>query len=314
MVYVNEIYNGNVNLTEENRTAINAYVNTIKENASYLKGNRGMVKNQLGLANDLLENKTNDNLVNYYLIKSNEALEIRSNKIDTTISAIDSIISILESNLSPNSCYYQNNLSGAYENMISNLSNTSTDENTKLAKNIAESIDFLPSINNTQSGNDTELQKDSNEQRSIPGNQNTINNTPITNQNESKNLRLNNPSNTSYDQNYNNQKTQNTQEITANPSVLTDNSNNIHNSMTPSERARMRRRMAQNRRAYDNVARNQSTNQENLTPQTAIPNTPNNLVENIPDNKNKTQATSAQNEHGRATRVPYKVESTSFVE
>ena len=33
MIYVNEIYSGNVNLTDENRKAINAYVNIIKENA-----------------------------------------------------------------------------------------------------------------------------------------------------------------------------------------------------------------------------------------------------------------------------------------
>ena len=35
MIYVNEIYSGNVNLSEDNRKSINAYVNIIKENVKY---------------------------------------------------------------------------------------------------------------------------------------------------------------------------------------------------------------------------------------------------------------------------------------
>ena len=106
MIYVNEIYNNRVNLSDENRTAINAYVNIIKENASFLNGNRGMVRNQLTLANDLMVNNSNNNLVNYYMIKSGETLENRSSKIDSTISAIESIINIIEENLDPSSIYY----------------------------------------------------------------------------------------------------------------------------------------------------------------------------------------------------------------
>ena len=66
MVYVNEIYNGNVNLTEDSRKAINAYVNVIKENASFLNGNRGMVKNQLDMASNLISKQNQDNIINYY--------------------------------------------------------------------------------------------------------------------------------------------------------------------------------------------------------------------------------------------------------
>lgn len=144
MIYVNEIYSGNVNLSEENKKSINAYVNIIKENASFLNGNRGMVKNQLGMASDLINNKTEDTKVNYYIIKSGEALEIRSNKIDSTISAIDSIISILEQNLTSSSCYYQNNLTSSYQQMISNMeNNVANSENDIVAKNIAESINLI---------------------------------------------------------------------------------------------------------------------------------------------------------------------------
>lgn len=164
MIYVNEIYNGNVTLSEENKTAINAYVNVIKENASFLNGNRGMVKNQLSLANDLVSSESNSNLINYYIIKSGEALETRSNKIDSSISAIDSIINILETNLSPSSSYYQSKLSTTYENLIKNISDKSdneTNENKELAKKIADSLGICLSDtsenetnNNTQTNNE----------------------------------------------------------------------------------------------------------------------------------------------------------------
>lgn len=121
MIYVNEIYNGNVELSEENKLAINAYVNVIKENTSFLRGNRGMVKNQLKLASDLNKSGENDRLIGYYMIKSKEALEVRSNKLDSAISAIDSIIDILESNLTEKSPYYNKNLSSSYQNLVQSI-------------------------------------------------------------------------------------------------------------------------------------------------------------------------------------------------
>lgn len=144
MIYVNEIYNGNVALSNENKLAINAYVNVIKENTSFLNGNRGMVKNQLGLASDLLHSEENDNLVNYYIIKSGEALETRANKIDSTISAIDSIINIIESNLSTKSNYYNTNLNSSYTNIFDYQTNNATiteqSTNQEIASTIAGSL------------------------------------------------------------------------------------------------------------------------------------------------------------------------------
>lgn len=164
MIYANEIQNGNVNLTQEDKTAINAYVNVIKENASFLKGNKGIVKNQLNLASDLINNNTSENLVNYYIIKSGEALEIRSNKIDSTISAIDSIINIIEQNLTDKSTYYQTNLSETYNNLINNTANNlSEDENTKLAKSITESLSLKQKSNTTNQENNN-LETNENDQ------------------------------------------------------------------------------------------------------------------------------------------------------
>lgn len=158
LIYVNEIYNNRVNLSEENRVAINAYVNVIKENASYLSGNRGMVKNQLTLANDLKNSKSNDNLVNYYMIKSGEALETRASKIDATISAIDSITKIIENNLDASSVYYNSSLSNVYEDIIGNLQNSNansntTNENKELAQNICNSLELCKNCETSQNKN-----------------------------------------------------------------------------------------------------------------------------------------------------------------
>lgn len=159
MIYVNEIYNGNVTLSEENKTAINAYVNVIKENTSFLNGNRGMVKNQLKLATDLVEDGKNENLVNYYIIKSGEALENRASKLDSTISAIDSITKIIEDNLSSTSTYYNTKLSDTYQNIISNINSNSNTQinanssNKEIADSISNSLNFLGG-NKTQSSNE----------------------------------------------------------------------------------------------------------------------------------------------------------------
>lgn len=176
MIYVNEIYNGNVELSEENKVAINAYVNVIKENTSYLNGNRGMVKNQLSLASDLVSSEQNENLVNYYIIKSGEALETRSNKFDSTIEAIDSIIDIIENNLTNSSCFYQSNLSDTYQNIISNMTSENTSDieitkdssNQEIASSIANSLNLTknltitnsetPEIDNNTTENNNQLQ------------------------------------------------------------------------------------------------------------------------------------------------------------
>lgn len=194
MIYVNEIYNNNVNLTENDKVAINAYVNVIKENTSFLNGNRGMVKNQLSLASDLVTNENNDNLVNYYIIKSGEALETRANKIDSSIKAINSIIEIIEANLTTSSNYYKSNLSSTYENLLNNFNtNTSSKEITKdstnkeIAESIANSLGFCnptASTENKTTDNktDTNQTNNNNQVATLPAKDpRPIANTPINN-------------------------------------------------------------------------------------------------------------------------------------
>ncbi len=341
MIYVNEIYNGNVSLTDENRKSINAYVNIIKENASFLNGNRGMVKNQLGMASNLIEKQSNDDIVNYYIIKSGEALEIRSNKIESSISAIDSIISILEQNLTPSSCYYQNNLSSSYQNMVSKLeTNQASSENEILAKNIAESIDMLDSTKTQESSQITQ-QATSKTRTNSNNYQNTRKTTVQNNQSQTKinnrdcidcdktttqnNNNLNN--NNTNNQNNNlqtlelreetnnlntNTTTRNTTNKTQNSSNYSRNSLNnedFNNNSTNTTNNNYNRTISRNRRNRLNrtnqTPANPTMNIDTLTPNNNTNNSQNNLSRN--ETISQRQSSANNNDINRATRVPYRV-------
>lgn len=318
MIYVNEIYNGNVNLTDENRKAINAYVNVIKENASFLNGNRGMVKNQLGIASNLLETESNSDIVNYYIIKSGEALEIRSNKIDSTISSIESIISILEQNLTPASCYYQNTLTTTYDNMLNRFSSQTeiSNDNTNLAKSIAESINMVTPSKVTTNNTVTDSSTNANNTNSTRNN-NLINNNYI-NQNTRNNL---NNSITTLEE-----KTQNTDKVIENQPNIGQNAENLNN-LTPSQRARLRRQERLNRQRNNNTNPNAQDNlnktnnyissepkkdtgrtmradRSNTQNQTNIGTLSNINNQNNITNTNSNNATPTH-KHNKAIRVPY---------
>lgn len=329
MVYVNEIYNGNINLTEENRKAINAYVNIIKENTSFLNGNRGMVKNQLGMASNLINNESEDNIINYYIIKSGEALEIRSNKIESSISAIDSIISILEQNLSPNSCYYQNNLTTSYQDMISKISNgISNNENEILAKNIAESINMIDNnSSNTIQRKTYPLTKNYNNQTKTKStiNNNCIDCDKITNNNSQQDNSLNNQNNniqtlenieenkTKTITNNFNQTTNKTQ-ISSNSSEILNKNETLNNSQLNNDTIKRTRRTRQRMNRLNNDSTNQmnpTLNSDDLSTKT---NTNNIKLNNSTNTYNPYRQNSTTNDNlNRATRLPYRV-STNNVE
>lgn len=319
MVYINEIYSGNVNLTDESRRAINAYVNVIKENASFLNGNRGMVKNQLNMASNLINSQNNDNIINYYIIKSGEALEIRSNKIDSTISAIDSIISILELNLTPSSCYYQNSLTTSYENMLSNLNNSnSSDENTLLAKNIAESINLLDTgtenqienskINTTNPNittnnlNSTTNNLNNNTRTSNPIH-NTISQQTQTRNNNNNNL---NKQSNNLQQNQKNENQIQTLEEHEN-NVINQQNNNLNNRdfsrQTPSQRTRTRRITRNNEHNNYNPTMNPGSLNKTISTENNTQDTSGQIT------RNKNTNNSEQTISHKATRVPYKISS-----
>ncbi len=279
MIYVNEIYNNNVNLTEENKIAINAYVNVIKENTSYLKGNRGMVKNQLKLASNLVSSEQNENLVNYYIIKSGEALETRVNKLNSTIEAIDSIINIIENNLTNNSSYYKTNLSNTYNNILSNLSTnksnpselTKDSSNVDVAKSIADSLNFT-NLNNTSINTQTNL-----------NNINQPNKLPSTNNNTINEIVPHQTTNsTNQSQNITSQNTNNSLNNTVNQqNELNENrdNKNIQNNLNNKTIKRRHNRRSRNMSNLNNT--NQNTNNNDATNTNLLGN--NNIQSNMPN-------------------------------
>lgn len=107
LLYLNEIYSGNVAFESADLLSINVYLNIIKDNSTYLSSYSGMLKNQINQATALLEEQENVNLINAYLIKAVETLQVRCAKIDTSVLAMSSIIDIIKCNLIND--YYNNN-------------------------------------------------------------------------------------------------------------------------------------------------------------------------------------------------------------
>lgn len=333
MIYVNEIFGGNVTLNDENRKAINAYVNIIKENTSFLNGNRGMVKNQLGIANNLISNQSDDSLINYYIIKSGEALETRSSKFDSTISAIDSIISILEQNLSPGSCYYQNNLTSAYENMMNKVNNTTLNtEDETLAKNIVDSINLISPENNittnktrttypltknitnsksTKNSSDC-IDCDKNTSQINTNQNNNVINKSISN-NQPKTLeyndldRINDEMNTNKTTLKSNISKRNTEDNLTNQNNSNYNNNYLHKR---SSRARVRK---QNQINNESTVTNPTLNTDKISDHNnTILNKENTRSTVIKNSNRNTRNTFNNDNHNRATRVPYKVSTDNF--
>lgn len=278
MIYVNEIYNGNVNISNDDKLAINAYVNVIKENTSFLNGNRGMVKNQLSLASDLASSESNENLINYYIIKSGEALETRANKLDSTISAIDSIIKIIENNLTSSSAYYQTNLSNTYETLTSNFKSSNSIEeitelstNQEIANKIACTLDFCEDTKTkSNSSNVEENTNNSTSTKTIqPSQDHTVsenlnntnkNNTPAISNKQTKDIRnlnqIQNKRRPSNQQNTTQESTQNTQ----NENNITNDSNDLNNNQNQTNKRRQFPRISRRRIQPNKELTNQTNN------------------------------------------------------
>lgn len=99
LLYLNEIYSGNVAFESADLLSINVYLNILKDNSNYLNSYNGMLKNQINQAITLFESQENVNLINAYLIKAVETLQVRCAKIDTSVLAMSSIKDIIKCNL-----------------------------------------------------------------------------------------------------------------------------------------------------------------------------------------------------------------------
>ena len=131
LLYLNEVYSGNTSLNEENILSINVYMNILKDNSNYLTSYSGMLKNQINQAKDIYSSNENINLINAYLIKAVETLQLRCAKIDTSILAINSIIDIIKNNLINNYFEYnehQISINNDAKNIVENTDKTSEPE------------------------------------------------------------------------------------------------------------------------------------------------------------------------------------------
>ncbi|MBQ7918271.1 MAG: hypothetical protein IJ310_05655 [Clostridia bacterium] len=178
MIYVNEIQNGNVNLTQENKDEINRQIEIINQ--------KNVFKNSESTTYNLPRNSQNQN-----------------ENISSTISAVDSILNIIETNLTSSSKYYQTNLSQNYGSFVSNTNESNIcDDNCLIAQNIAKSLNMKISQNDknitNQNNNISTLDEN------YTNNQNTQNRSNIS-ANQLNNNNLNTINQRNYIQNQTNQ-------------------------------------------------------------------------------------------------------------
>lgn len=96
LLYINDLYKGNVTIASTNKNAVNAYMNILKDNTSYFNQHRGLVTNQIDQAKELYNSDNSSSLINAYIIRTNEAIATRIAKLESSISAMDSILDIMK--------------------------------------------------------------------------------------------------------------------------------------------------------------------------------------------------------------------------
>lgn len=106
LLYINDLYKGNVTIASTNKNAVNAYMNILKDNTSYFNQHRGLVTNQIDQAKELYNSDNLSSLINAYIIRTNEAIATRIAKLESSISAMDSILDIMKGSQNSNSKSY----------------------------------------------------------------------------------------------------------------------------------------------------------------------------------------------------------------
>lgn len=154
LIYANEIYNNNVNFSNETKNEINTHIET-------------------------LSTSTEDKTIS----------------LDAKIDAVNSIISIIENNLTPSSIYYQKNINSNINNLTNNSSNVDKISETSTNQDIANKIACVlngkcsSSENNASTLNQTQ-QRNIEHNNNINPLQNTTTNTP---EYQNNNLNTQNP-------------------------------------------------------------------------------------------------------------------------
>lgn len=126
LLYINDLYKGNITVASTNKNAVNAYMNILKDNTSYFNQHRRLVTNQIDQAKELYNSDNSSSLINAYIIRTNEAIATRIAKLESSISAMDSILDIMKGSQNSNSkSYILNNYN---QNVIRN-NNVKTQDN-----------------------------------------------------------------------------------------------------------------------------------------------------------------------------------------
>ena len=99
MLYISDLYNGSITLSQDEINAINSYANIIKESTAYLKSNQGTVKNHLAEATNFGNTDGYASLANSHIIRATEVLNTRGAKIESAVVATMNIIDILKTNV-----------------------------------------------------------------------------------------------------------------------------------------------------------------------------------------------------------------------
>lgn len=112
MLYISDLYNGNISISQQEINAINSYANIIKESTAYLRSNRGMVRNHINEANNFLTDGNNSSLANSHIIRATETLNTRCAKLEAAIIATYNIANIIKNNIDATSNNENINASG----------------------------------------------------------------------------------------------------------------------------------------------------------------------------------------------------------
>lgn len=290
MIYANELYNNNVNLSNQTKSEINNYLST-------------------------LSNENTD-------------AKFDETKLNEKISAIESITSIIERNLNNSSMYYGHNLSTKYNSFIENASSeidtiTETSTNQEIANKIV-------CVLSNKCKNNVATLENRDKTTALPATNSTEtrqNNSTFTQtQNRSQNQNQNNAQNNL--NNLNNQNTQNNnsnnnfsrQNSTRNVTRLNDNNyHRLPNSV------RGRRRFAQNNSVNSSaldIAETQNTNSANNENNFNLRNNDymqqnsktmraDRTNENLSQEK-YTNTDRPTSDFNKATRVPYQATTNTF--
>lgn len=133
MLYISDLYNGSITLSQDEINAINSYANIIKESTAYLKSNQGTVKNHLAEATNFGNTDGYASLANSHIIRATEVLNTRGAKIESAVVATMNIIDILKTNVeNAKSQITTGNSSGT--NPASNTTGDMKDQNTNTSQ------------------------------------------------------------------------------------------------------------------------------------------------------------------------------------